>query len=110
MSVMTITEMEAGVLKLRREGKHGRADTISALVGAILAGFDDRVLVMDVEVARRVARLSEATHQQPVALPVLIIAATACRHGLTVPTRNMSDFGRLDVAAHDPFASLPPGI
>jgi predicted nucleic acid-binding protein len=109
LSVMTITQMEAGVLKLRREGKHERADAISGLVAAILAGFEDRVLVMDVEVARHVARLGEATYQQPVALPDLIIAATACRHGLTVLTRNMRDFGRLGVSAHDPFASLPPG-
>ena len=63
---MTITEMDAGALKLRREGKPERADAISRLVTAILSGFQDRVLVMDVEVARHVARLGEFTHQQPV--------------------------------------------
>ena len=110
LSVMTIAELDAGALKLRREGKTERADAISGLVTAILAGFQDRVLVMDLDVARHVARLGEFTHQQPVALPDLIIAATACRHGLTVLTRNMSDFGRLGVSAHDPFASLPADI
>lgn len=104
LSVMTITEMDAGALKLRR------VDATSLLVTAILSGFQDRVLVMDVEVVRHVARLGEFTHQQPVALPDLIIAATASRHGLTVLTRNKSDFGRLGVQARDPIASLPLDI
>lgn len=110
LSVMTITEMDAGALKLRREGKIERADAVLRLVTGILTGFQDRVLAMDIEVARHVARLGESTHQQPVALPDLIIAATACRHGLTVLTRNMSDFGRLRVSAHDPLAALPADI
>jgi len=110
ISVMTIAEMDAGTLKLRREGKVERADAISSLLAAILAGFQDRVLVMDVDVARHVARLGESTHRQPVALPGLIIAATAHHHGLSVLTRNMSDFGKLGVSAHDPFVSLPADI
>jgi predicted nucleic acid-binding protein len=108
LSVLTITEMDAGVLKLRRDGKHKRADEIGGLVNAILADFGNRVLTIDLETARHVARLSAATHRQPVALPDLIIAATAVRHGLVVLTRNMRQFGRLRVPAHDPFAELPP--
>jgi predicted nucleic acid-binding protein len=55
-------------------------------------------------------RLAAATYQQPVALPDIIIAATAARHGLIVPARNMGEFGRLRVAAHDPFTELPADI
>ena len=110
LSVMTITEMDNGVLKLRRDGKADRANEIAALVTAILTDFSDRVLAMDLETARHVARLSELTHQNTVALPDLIIAATAARHGLIVLTRNMHDFGRLGVPARDPFASLPADI
>ena len=44
LSVMTITEMDAGVLKLRREGKPERADEIADLLAAILADFGHRVL------------------------------------------------------------------
>jgi predicted nucleic acid-binding protein len=72
---LTITEIDAGVPKLRREGKSARADEIAALVAAILADFGDRVLGDDVETARHVARLGAGTYQQPVALPDLIIAA-----------------------------------
>lgn len=108
LSAMSIAEMEAGVLKLRRDGKVERAEAIGDLVAAILNDFGDRVLAMDVETARHLARLGEHTHQQPVALSDLVIAATAARHGLVVLTRNMSDFSRLPVPALDPFQALPP--
>jgi predicted nucleic acid-binding protein len=79
-------------------------------VSAILADFEDRVLMIDSETARHVARLGEATYRQPVALPDLIIAASALRHGLIVLTRNMSEFGRLGVPARDPLIALPADI
>jgi predicted nucleic acid-binding protein len=110
LSVMTIAEMDAGALKLRREGKTERAAAIAGLVAAILTDFADRVLVLDVETAHHVARLGERTFQQPVALPDLIIAATALRHGLTVLTRNMSEFSRLGISVRDPLAALPDDI
>ncbi len=97
LSVMTITELDAGVLKLRSENKHARADEIAALINAILADFGARILPMDLETARHLARLSAHTWQQPVALPDLIIAATAVRHGLIVVTRNVREFERLGV-------------
>jgi predicted nucleic acid-binding protein len=110
LSVLTITEMDNGVLKLRREGKTDRADEIAGLVTAVLTDFADRVLGVDLETARQVARLGEATYQQPVALPDLIIAATAARHGLIVLTRNLGEFSRLSVPARDPFIHLPADI
>jgi toxin FitB len=108
LSVMTITELDSGVLKLRREGKIERADEIADLLKAIIADFGNRVLAIDIETARHVARLGAATYDQPVSLPDLIIAATAVRNGLIVLTRNMREFGRLDVRARDPFVALPP--
>jgi predicted nucleic acid-binding protein len=110
LSVMTIAELDAGVLKLRRERKMRRADEIADLVSAILTDFANRVLDFDLETARHVARLGAATYRQPLDLADLIIAATAVRHGLVVLTRNMDQFGRLDVPARDPFTRLPPDI
>lgn len=107
LSVMTITELDAGVLKLRRESKTERAAEIADLVTAILTDFGDRVLAVDLEIARHVARLGATTSRQPVALPDLIIAATGLRHGLIVLTRNMRQLGRLGVPARDPFVELP---
>jgi prevent-host-death family protein len=74
-----ITEMDAGILKLRRDGK----------------------------TAHHVAPRSEQSHNRPIGLPDLIIAATAVRHGLVLLTRNMAELERLAVAAHDPFVELP---
>jgi toxin FitB len=110
LSVMTITEMESGVAKLRRDGKSERADDIAQLVSAIVAAFEDRILAVDLDTARHLARLGSETYKQRIELPDLIIAATAVRHGLIVLTRNMKDFSRLTVKAIDPFAALPADV
>ena len=110
LSVMTITEMDSGVAKLRRGGQTQRADQLDGLVSTILAEFADRVLPIDIETARHVARLGSSTFQQPVDLPDLIIAATAARHGLTVLTCNISEFRRLSVPCIDPLKTLPPDV
>src|SRR5262245_1015999 len=110
VSVITITEMDAGVLKLRRTKKFKRADELDGLVTTSLSDFAGRVLAVDLETARHVASLGEFTYRQPVSFPDLIVAATAIRHGLTVFTHNMSEFGRLGIKAHDPFIELPLDI
>ncbi|MFK8253499.1 type II toxin-antitoxin system VapC family toxin [Ancylobacter terrae] len=108
LSAMTVAEMEAGILKLRREGKAARAAEIEALLEAILADFADRVLPMDAAAARRIAHLAEAARPQVIELADLVIAATAATHGLTVLTRNTRHFAPTGVAALDPTAALPP--
>lgn len=107
LSVITIAEMDWGILKLRRGRKTKRADQLAGLVASILTDFGERVLPVDVETARHVARFSEMTHRQPVALADLIIAATAVRHGLVLLTHNMRELGRLGIAARDPLVELP---
>lgn len=108
LSVMTIIEIDAGILKLRREDKTERADELADLVAAILSDFGERVLPVDTETARHVARLGEQVFRQPISLLDLIIAATAVRHGLVLLTRNLSELGRFGIAARDPFVDLPP--
>jgi predicted nucleic acid-binding protein len=67
-----------------REGKVERANDLTGLVATILSQFGERVLPVDTDTARHVARLGEHTHRQPVARADLIIAATAVRHGLVL--------------------------
>jgi hypothetical protein len=110
LSVVTIAEIDAGILKLRRERKNARAAELAALVEAILTDFGDRVLAIDIETARNLALLGERSYRSPIGLADLLIAATAVRHGLVLLTRNMSELGRLGVGARDPFAELPPDI
>ena len=97
-------------VRRHRPGKTGRAAELENLVTAILADFNDRVLPVDTDTARHIARLGELVHRQPIGLPDLIIAATAVRHGLVLLTRNMSELGRLGIAARDPFIDLPPDV
>jgi len=108
LSVMTVAEIDTGILKLRRKRKAKRAAELENLLTTILADFTDRVLPVDSDTARQIARLGELVYRQPIALPDLIIAATAVRHGLILLTRNMSELGRLGISARDPFVNLPP--
>ena len=108
LSVMTVAEIETGVLKLRRERKAKRAAELENLLTTILADFSDRVLPVDSDTALQIARLDERVHRQPIALPDLIVAATAIRYGLMLLTRNMRELGRLGISVCDPFVDLPP--
>lgn len=110
LSAMSVAEIQAGILKLRRDGKSARADELEALLDAIVGGFADRVLPMDANVARLVAVLADKARPNVVELADLIIAATAVSHGLTVLTRNLRHFQSAGVAARDPLGALPDDI
>lgn len=60
----------------------------------------------DVAVSRQWARLVVELKRKGKPIPVLdgMIAATALEHGLSVATRNVSDFERAGVKVVDPFA------
>lgn len=109
LSPVTLMEIEAGILKLRREkNKIKRSEQLAAMRDGLLADFRERVLAMDVDVALTVARLAEAVRPMVIELDDLIIAATAKAHGLVVLTRNLRHFEPTGVAALDPLAALPP--
>jgi predicted nucleic acid-binding protein len=66
--------------------------------------FDDRVLAVDIAVADEWATmLAQAVHQKLPAIDSLI-AATALHHGLTVATRNLKDFDRMDASVYSPWS------
>jgi toxin FitB len=109
LSTITLTEIEAGILKLMRERKEARARQLVALRDGLIADFNERLLSLDVEVALTLARLAEAVRPMVIERPDLIIAATARVHGLTVLTRNVRHFEPTGVHAIDPVRSLPKG-
>jgi predicted nucleic acid-binding protein len=92
LSTITLTEIEAGILKLSREKKNARAGQLTALRDGLIADFKDRLLPLDAEVALMLARLAEAVRPMVIERSDLIIAATAKVHGLTVLTRNVRHF------------------
>jgi predicted nucleic acid-binding protein len=107
LSSITLTEIEAGILKLMRERKEACAGQLIALRDGLIADFGARLLPLDVEVALTVARLAEAVRPMVIERTDLIIAATARVHGFTVLTRNIRHFAPTGVAAIDPVRALP---
>jgi hypothetical protein len=70
----------------------------------VLPAFADRILPIDAVVARR----STALHvPDPQPIRDSLIAATALVHGMTVVTRNTSDFVPTGVAVIDPWVDDP---
>jgi predicted nucleic acid-binding protein len=72
--------------------------------------YSARILPLDIPIARMVGQLSDharGSGHTP-GFADLAIAATARFHGYTLLTHNLRHFRVLDVAAHDPFESLPP--
>jgi toxin FitB len=107
LSTVTLTEIEAGILKLAREKKDARARQLAALRDGLIADFRDRLLPLDIEVALMLAHLAEAVRPMVIERTDLIIAATAKVHGLTVMTRNLRHFRPTGVDVIDPVSALP---
>jgi hypothetical protein len=103
VSVITILELETGVLLVeRRDPPHG-ALLRSWLDNQVLPAFNNRVLSIDVPVAQRCARLHVP---DPRAERDAIIAATALVHGMTVVTRNVPDFELTGVPTLNPWIAI----
>ena len=102
LSVITIQELEMGVLLVERRDPTQGAIFRAWLNDHVLPAFSDRVLPVDIAVAQRSARL-----HVPDPRPVrdALIAATALVHGMTVVTRNVADFEPTGVLILNPWGS-----
>lgn len=89
VSAITIHELELGVLLAERSDTAQGAVLRTWLNTHVLPAFAGRVLPVDTAVAQRSARL-HVPNTQP--LRDGFIAATALVHGMTVVTRNVTDF------------------
>jgi toxin FitB len=99
VSVLTVGEIERGI-EQQRQLNPPFAESIAAWLDMILRAYDGRILAVDVAVARRWGRLSHRIGNKGLDLA---IAATALEHGLTVVTRNVSDFEPTGVPVFNPF-------
>ena len=100
VSVITVQELEIGVRLIERrdqaQGKVFRA----WLNDQVLPVFSERILPIDTAVALRSASL-HVPNPQPIR--DRLIAATALVHGMTVVTRNISDFKSSRVPVLNPW-------
>lgn len=101
ISVVTVMEIELGILRLERRDPASGEVLRRWFENGVLAGFADRILPVDMRVARRAAQLHVP---DPRPERDAYLAATAIEHGLTVATRNVVDFEPTGVAVIDPWA------
>jgi len=93
-------EMEGGIEK-RRKDDPGFADALAAWLESLTRLYADRILPISPSVAIRWGRLSAQLGHEGADL---LIAATALTHGLTVVTRNASDFEPTGVKLINPYS------
>ena len=93
ISVITLGEIEKGILKLRATDAH-RSQKLTAWLGLVEQRFSGRILPLDSASLHVWAQLSANAELAGKPLPVMdgLIMATAQCHGLTVVTRNVQDF------------------
>ena len=100
LSVITILELETGILLIeRRDATQGRLWR-GWLESHVLPAFMGRILPVDVPVAQCWAKLHVP---DPRADRAALIAATGLVHGMTVITRNIADFQATGVELLNPW-------
>lgn len=100
VSAITIQELEIGILLAERKDAPQGAILRTWMNQHVLPAFVERILPVDTAVALRSAML-----HIPEPRPVCdaLIAATALVHGLSVVTRNVSDFEPTGVLVINPW-------
>ncbi len=99
ISAVSVGEVERGIARQQRRNPEF-AFTLASWLDDVLAVYGERILPVDLAVARRWGILSGALGHQS---EDLMIAATALEHGLTVVTRNVRHFEPTGVPVLNPF-------
>ncbi len=93
VSVVSLHELEHGVLLAERKDPEKGAVLRAWLNDSVVPAFADRILPVDTEIALRSAALHVPN---PAPFRDAFIAATAMVRGMTVVTRNNKDFDHLE--------------
>jgi len=93
ISVITLGEIEKGILNLRKADPH-RSQKLTAWLGTVEQRFAGRILPLDAAALHVWAQIAAGAELAGQPMPVMdgLLMATAQCHGLTVVTRNMQDF------------------
>ena len=100
LSVVTVEEIEVGVLRIERQAPAQGKMFRSWLDEQVLPAFESRILPVDLQVARMCANLHVP---DPRPIRDAMIGATALAHGLTLATRNVGDFEPMGVELVNPW-------
>ena len=104
ISVVTLAELRHGIERLAAGARRDRLD--SWLRDDLPRRFEDRILVVDDAIADSWGRvmLRGQAAGRPLSAMDAFIAAMAEVHGMTLVTRNVSDFAVLGLPMIDPWA------
>jgi predicted nucleic acid-binding protein len=100
LSVVSVLELEIGVLLVERRDRNQGTVLRAWMDGHVLPSFSGRILAIDTVVAQRCALLHVPN---PGSGRDALIAATALVHGMTVVTRNVSEFQATGVPVVNPW-------
>jgi predicted nucleic acid-binding protein len=104
VSVVTIFELERGILQLERKDPAQGSVLRAWLDTQIIKGFNGRIIEVDTATAVRCAALHVP---DPKSERDALIAATALTRRLQVVTRNTRDFDGTGVSLLNPWAAPP---
>ena len=102
LSVITVLELEMGILLVGRRDQHQGSLLRRWLEHQVLPAFDGRILSVDTAVARKCAELHVPDRR---AERDATIAATASIHRMKVVTRNVADFDQSAIEIVNPWLS-----
>lgn len=103
VSVVSLMELELGVLAMERKDPAQGALLRAWLQEQVLPEFSSRTLSIDTAVAQRCARLHVPDKRGE---RDALIAATALVHSMTLVTRNVVDFQPMGVSIINPWERL----
>ena len=103
LSAVTIGEIELGIAR-QQVLNPGFAQELTEWLDVTLRAYGERILPLAVGIVRRWGRLAAQLGNKQLDLA---IAATALEHGLTVVTRNVSDYEPTGVPILNPFNARP---
>ncbi|WP_415879869.1 type II toxin-antitoxin system VapC family toxin [Methylomonas sp. TEB] len=100
LSVITLMELELGVLSIERKDASQGAVLRAWLEQQVLPEFSERTLPVDTAVTLRCAKLHVPDKRGE---RDALIAAAALMHGMTLVTRNVADFQATGVTILNPW-------
>ena len=105
LSAISVLELEVGALRIERRDKAQGMILRTWLEEQIYPRFEGRIFAIDPAVAKACAKLHVP---DPHAERDAFIAATAIVHGMTIVTRNSTDFEATGAKIFNPWTGFPP--
>lgn len=107
VSVVTFAEIRFGIELVKDASR--RMELNDWLANKLRPMFEDRVLDVTEDIMLKWRLLVESGRKSghTFSQPDLIIAATALHHGLTIVSRDTSEYGKASVPVLDPWTTTP---